>query len=105
MKDWNAFGVNGASKATWRWLKLALIVALVMAGFRARRAEPFQAAPEKSGGEAARPDFQQEIQPIFESGPVRAEREDPWWDYHVAQARNADALLDQLRRPFLQQGR
>ncbi|HEV2379113.1 MAG TPA: DUF1553 domain-containing protein [Terriglobia bacterium] len=65
MKDWNAFGVNGPSKATWRWLKLALIAALVVAGFRARRAEPFQAAPEKSG-EAARPDFQQEIQPIFE---------------------------------------
>jgi tetratricopeptide (TPR) repeat protein len=28
-------------------------------------------------------------------------REDPWWTYHVAQARNADELLEALRRPFL----
>jgi tetratricopeptide (TPR) repeat protein len=52
-----------------------------------------------------RPGAFREIQPVFESRPVQAERADPWWDYHVAQARNADALLDQLRRPFLQEER
>ena len=58
--------MDGASKATRGWLKVALIAAFVLAGFRARRADPFQAVQEKSGGEAARPDFQQEIQPIFQ---------------------------------------
>jgi Tfp pilus assembly protein PilF len=27
-------------------------------------------------------------------------RDDPWWAYHVAQARNADQLLDALHEPF-----
>jgi Flp pilus assembly protein TadD len=27
-------------------------------------------------------------------------RDDPWWVYHAAQARNADALLDAVRAPF-----
>jgi len=27
-------------------------------------------------------------------------RHDPWWTYQIAQARNANALLDDLRRPF-----
>jgi len=27
-------------------------------------------------------------------------RDDPWWSYHTAQARNADALLDQVQAPF-----
>jgi tetratricopeptide (TPR) repeat protein len=28
-------------------------------------------------------------------------RPDPWWDYYTSPARNADALLAELRRPFL----
>jgi tetratricopeptide (TPR) repeat protein len=27
-------------------------------------------------------------------------RDDPWWDYHIAQAKNADELLDAVRAPF-----
>jgi tetratricopeptide (TPR) repeat protein len=27
-------------------------------------------------------------------------RDDPWWVYHVAQARNAEMLLDDVRAPF-----
>jgi tetratricopeptide (TPR) repeat protein len=26
--------------------------------------------------------------------------DDPWWEYHLAQAKNADALLDAVRAPF-----
>jgi tetratricopeptide (TPR) repeat protein len=29
------------------------------------------------------------------------ERDDPWWTYHTAQARDADTLLQDLRKPFL----
>ena len=31
----------------------------------------------------------------------RNEHDDPWWWYHVAQARDADDLLDAMRQPFL----
>jgi hypothetical protein len=30
----------------------------------------------------------------------RLPRHDPWWTYQIAQARNANALLEDLRRPF-----
>ena len=41
------------------------------------------------------------IQKVFEL-PAAGDsgRDDPWWVYHVAQARNADQLLDALREPF-----
>jgi hypothetical protein len=29
-------------------------------------------------------------------------RNDPWWEYHKSHVRDVDALLEQLRRPFLQ---
>src|SRR5262249_13195873 len=32
--------------------------------------------------------------------PGDEERADPWWVYKIAQARNADDLLDELRAPF-----
>jgi hypothetical protein len=41
------------------------------------------------------------IQKVFEvpeAGSVG--RDDPWWVYHTAQARNAEALLDAVREPF-----
>ncbi len=43
-----------------------------------------------------------EIQPLFERKPdLDSANDDPWWSYYVVQARNADQLLDELRRPFL----
>jgi len=41
-----------------------------------------------------------EIQFVFElqASPLS---HDPWWNYHTAQARNADELLTALRQPFL----
>jgi tetratricopeptide (TPR) repeat protein len=42
-----------------------------------------------------------QIQRVFDL-PAGAEREDPWWTYHVAHWRNADQLLAELRRPFLE---
>ena len=32
-------------------------------------------------------------------------RDDPWWRYHLAQARNADDLLEAVRAPFLREPR
>ena len=43
-----------------------------------------------------------EIRHVFDLKGAAEERADPWWAYHVAQARNADALLEQLWRPFLE---
>jgi tetratricopeptide (TPR) repeat protein len=41
------------------------------------------------------------IQRLFALPPAGREgRDDPWWSYHTAQARDADALLDALQRPF-----
>jgi tetratricopeptide (TPR) repeat protein len=41
------------------------------------------------------------IAPVFSRTAGEDEREDPWWSYHVAQGRNAGALLDKVREPFL----
>ena len=46
-----------------------------------------------------------EIRRVFELPASPPARDDPWWTYHGAQARNADALLEELRRPFLEAGR
>ena len=41
------------------------------------------------------------IQQLFELPPPFAEgRDDPWWQYHKAQARSAEAWIDALRSPF-----
>jgi len=40
------------------------------------------------------------IQQVFELPPAPS-RDDPWWSYHVAQARDTDDLLEALRQPFL----
>ena len=42
-----------------------------------------------------------EMQTIFERPASDAEPDDPWWRYFMVQARNADDLLEALRRPFL----
>lgn len=34
-------------------------------------------------------------------GDERSDEDDPWWTYYVAQARDADQLLDAMRQPFL----
>jgi len=47
-----------------------------------------------------RSEAQRALQHLFDL-PSRARDDDPWWTYYVAQARDVDALLDTLRRPFL----
>ena len=47
-----------------------------------------------------RAEAQRALQHLFDL-PSRARDDDPWWTYYVAQARDVDALLDTLRRPFL----
>ncbi len=48
-----------------------------------------------------RPAALQAMKEVFALPPYEDEREDPWWGYHKAHVRNTDALLDELRRPFL----
>jgi tetratricopeptide (TPR) repeat protein len=43
------------------------------------------------------------LQDVFAVPIVDPAHDDPWWAYVVAQARNTDALLAALRRPFLEQ--
>ena len=45
-----------------------------------------------------------EMQKVFDL-PSDRNRDDPWWTYHVAQARNIGELLTDLRRPFLTEAR
>ena len=40
------------------------------------------------------------MQHVFELPPLEDERLDPWWGYHVYQARNAEQLLSDLWKPF-----
>jgi len=37
---------------------------------------------------------------VFALPAAEPERDDPWWTYHVAQGRDADALLKELWKPF-----
>lgn len=39
--------------------------------------------------------------PTLSASPVGRDQDDPWWDYHRGDGRNAEALLQQLRAPFL----
>ena len=41
-----------------------------------------------------------ELKRVFELAPTEPERDDPWWSYHFAQARNARDLLDAVWKPF-----
>jgi len=41
-----------------------------------------------------------DIQQLFARPDRNPEADDPWWEYYVIQARNADDLLEELRRPF-----
>jgi hypothetical protein len=43
------------------------------------------------------------LQDVFALPIVDPAHDDSWWAYVVAQARNTDALLAALRRPFLEQ--
>jgi tetratricopeptide (TPR) repeat protein len=48
-----------------------------------------------------RPGAVRSVKEVLALPPHEDEREDPWWEYHKAHVRNTDALLDELRRPFL----
>jgi tetratricopeptide (TPR) repeat protein len=41
-----------------------------------------------------------ELQVVFDRPANEPDADDPWWRYFVVQARNADELLEDLRRPF-----
>jgi tetratricopeptide (TPR) repeat protein len=50
-----------------------------------------------------RADALRELTQILEP-PAEEQADDPWWTYHIAQARNVDELLEQLRQPFRADG-
>jgi mono/diheme cytochrome c family protein len=58
---------GSAAKTVRRCVKLLLIVALVLAGFRARRGEPYPRPQSDANTSNSAPiDFQKDIQPLFE---------------------------------------
>ncbi len=48
-----------------------------------------------------RPAAVRSVKEVFALPPDEDEREDPWWEYHKAHVHDTDALLAELRRPFL----
>ena len=48
-----------------------------------------------------RPTAVRSMKEVFALPPYEDEREDPWWGYYKFHVRNTDALLAELRRPFL----
>ena len=65
---------------------------------------PLLALSELARRQGDRPAALRALQQVFDLPPTEPERIDPWWKYHVAQARNADELLEELWRPFQPEG-
>jgi tetratricopeptide (TPR) repeat protein len=61
---------------------------------------PLLALSELARRQGDRPAALRALQRVFDLPPAEPARIDPWWTYHVAQARNVDALLEDLRAPF-----
>ena len=66
-----------------------------------RAQSPFIALSQLAWRSGDRAGALRAIQQLFALPREAVDREDPWWAYHVAQVRNAEALLEDLRRPFL----
>jgi tetratricopeptide (TPR) repeat protein len=65
-----------------------------------RAQSPYVALSALAMGRGDRGAARLEMQRVFDLGGAESDREDPWWDYRTAQARNSDELLEQLWRPF-----
>jgi tetratricopeptide (TPR) repeat protein len=61
---------------------------------------PLLALSELARRQGDRPAALRALQRVFDLPSTEPERSDPWWRYHVEQARNVDELLEELRRPF-----
>jgi tetratricopeptide (TPR) repeat protein len=67
-----------------------------------RAQSPLLALSELARRYGDRPAALQAIERLFAlPGDDRGEHDDPWWVYYVAQARDAEDLLDAMRQPFL----
>jgi tetratricopeptide (TPR) repeat protein len=66
-----------------------------------RAQSPYLALSQLARRYGDRPGAWVALQPLL-GLPARApDREDPWWDYYGSAGRHADALLAELRTPFL----
>lgn len=65
-----------------------------------RAQSPYVALSALAMGRGDRAGARVEMQRVFDLDGAETEREDPWWAYWTAQARNTDELLEQLWRPF-----
>ena len=52
-------------------------------------------------GESLRDLVKAEIRRVFELSASEDGHDDPWWNYHVSHARDADELYEDLIRPFV----
>jgi tetratricopeptide (TPR) repeat protein len=52
-----------------------------------------------------RPAALQALRKVMALPPDEEYREDPWWEYRLSHVRNVDALLEQLRRPFVKESK
>lgn len=62
---------------------------------------PYLALTELARRRGDRTGALRSIQEVFDLPWSQFQRYDPWWDYDIAQARNVNDLLKELRRPFL----
>jgi tetratricopeptide (TPR) repeat protein len=62
---------------------------------------PFLALSELAHRRGDRAGAAAAMQKVFElPAALDGERDDPWWRYHIVQARNAEELLDAVVAPF-----
>jgi len=85
-------------------LALVVLAASWVPAWRASRADARAALHDGGRAQSDSPE-RQRIRRVFDLPASPPARSDPWWTYYTAQARNADGLLDELRRPFLEAGR
>jgi len=66
-----------------------------------RAQSPYLALSQLARRVGDRPAALQAIQKVLKLPAGDGDRDDPWWTYHLMQGRNTDALLAELRGPFL----
>lgn len=93
----------GAAEAALRNIEAAREAYGRAAQLRPQAQSPRIALSELARRSGDRGGALRQLQIVFDLPPIETELTDPWWRYHVVQARNAEDLLEALRRPFRHQ--